>query len=195
MVEGSRSASNASYKVSIPHLIKTSLREQSVSCELKGDFMNKHLIGLVILGVVGSMLIAGCTASAAPSNQLASANIKSTAANTYAMSTAKEIAGANTWQGIHMIVAGQGQTFTLWLRSNPSTGYRWQANYDPSCVTLVNQTFQSDPHPPGKVGVGGYDFYTFMALKAGTSTIRFDNISPARQVCNSVNCTIVIIGC
>jgi predicted secreted protein len=157
--------------------------------------MNKHLIGLVILGVVGSTLIAGCTASATLSNQPANAIIKSTAANTYAMNNAKEIAGANTWQGIHLIVVAQGQTFTILLRSNPSTGYRWQANYDPSCVTLVNQTFQSDPHPPGKVGVGGFDVYTFMALKAGTTTIRFDNISPARQVCNSITGTIVIISC
>jgi len=157
--------------------------------------MNKHLIGLIILGVVGVMFIAGCTASAAPTNQVKSANTESTAANAYVISTTKEIVGANSWQGIHMIVVGQGQTFALWLRSNPSTGYRWQANYDPSSVTLVNQTFQSDPHPPGKVGVGGYDFYTFMALKAGTTTIRFDNISPVKQVCNSINCTIVIIGC
>jgi predicted secreted protein len=158
--------------------------------------MNKHLIGLVILGVVSSMLIAGCTASATPSNQPTNAIIKSTAANTYAISTAKEIAGANTSQGIHMIVvAQQGQTFTIWLRSNPSTGYRWQANYDPSYVTLVNQTFQSDPHPPGKVGVGGFDIWTFMALKAGTTTIRFDKISPAQQVCNSITGTVIIISC
>ena len=157
--------------------------------------MNKHLIGLVILGLVGSMLIAGCTASAAPSNQPASANIKSTVAGTYAMSTAKEIKSAITCKEIRMVVVGQGQTFPVWLRSNPSTGYRWQANYDPSYVTLVNQTFLSYPHPPGKVGVGGYDFFTFTALKAGTSTIRFDNVSPAQQVNNSVNCTVVIIGC
>jgi predicted secreted protein len=156
--------------------------------------MNKHLIGLVILGMVGSMLIVGCTVSAAPSNQPAGANIKSTEANTYAMSTAKEITGANTWKEIRMVVVGQGQTFPVWLRSNPSTGYRWQANYDPGYVTLVNQTFLSDPHSPGKVGVGGYDVFTFMALKAGTSTIRFDNRSPAQQVCNSINCTVFIIG-
>jgi inhibitor of cysteine peptidase len=153
--------------------------------------MNKYLIGLVSLWLVGSTFIAGYTASATPSSQTVNAANKSASATTNAVKKADEMTSANAKQETQIVVA-QGQVFTTWLRSNPSTGYRWQVNYDPNYVTLISQTFISDPHPPGKVGVGGYDLYIFTALKAGTTAIRFDNVSPAQQVVNTTLYTIII---
>jgi len=154
--------------------------------------MNKYLIGLIILGLVSPTFISGYTVSATPSSQTVSVAAKDVLATADATRTANAMTSVNAKQE-HQIVVLQGQVFAAWLRSNPSTGYRWQANYDSSYVTLVNQTFISDPHPPGKVGVGGYDLFIFTALKAGTTAIRFDNISPAQQVVNTTTCTITII--
>ncbi len=153
--------------------------------------MNKYLIGLVILGLVGSTFIAGCTASATPSSQAVNAAAKSASATTNTTRTANAMTNANAMQETQLVVA-QGQLFTIGLRSNPSTGYQWQVHYDSNYVTLISQTFISDPHPPGKVGVGGCDLCIFTALKAGTTVIRFDKISPAQQVVNTTTYTIVI---
>jgi inhibitor of cysteine peptidase len=152
--------------------------------------MNKYLIGLVILGLVGSIFVVGCT-SATPSSQTVNAAAKSASATTTATRTANAMTNANAMQETQLTVT-QGQPFTLWLRSNPSTGYQWQVHYDSNYVTLISQTFISDPHPPGKVGVGGYDLCIFTTLKEGTTAIRFDNISPAQQVVNTTTCTVVI---
>jgi predicted secreted protein len=92
----------------------------------------------------------------------------------------------------NQISVAEYQNFTIRLRSNPSTGHRWQENYDSTYVSLANKAFQSDSNPSGKVGVGGYDVYTFKALKSGTTVIRFDSISPAQQVVNCTAYTIVI---
>jgi inhibitor of cysteine peptidase len=146
--------------------------------------MNKYVIGLVILGLVGSLVVVGCT-SATPSSQTVNAAAKSASATSSATRT------ANAVQDTQLTVA-QGQLFTTWLRSNPSTGYQWQVHYDSNYITLISRTFISDPHPAGKVGVGGYDLCFFTALKAGTTAIRFDNISPAQQVVNSTTYTVII---
>jgi inhibitor of cysteine peptidase len=152
--------------------------------------MNKYLIGLVIFGLVGSIFVVGCT-SATPPSQTVNAAAKSDSATTTATRTASAMTNANAMQETQLTVA-QGQPFTIWLRSNPSTGYQWQVHYDSNYVTLISQTFISDPHHPGKVGVGGYDLCIFTALKEGTTAIRFDNISPAQQVVNTTSCTVII---
>jgi inhibitor of cysteine peptidase len=152
--------------------------------------MNKYLIGLVILGLVGSIFVVGCT-SATPSSQTVNAAAKSASATTTATRTVNAMTNANATQKTQLTVA-QDQLFAIGLRSNPSTGYQWQVHYDSNYVTLIKQTFISDPHPPGKVGVGGYDLCIFTALKEGTTAIRFDNISPARQVVNTTTYTVVI---
>ena len=136
--------------------------------------MGKNLIALIILVLMGSLFIAGCTTSTTTENKTANATTTATA------TTGSQIGVA------------QGQDFTIRLRSNPGTGYRWQESYDSTYVSLVNKTFVSDPHPSGMVGVGGYDVYPFKALKTGTTAIRFDNISPAQQVVNSTTYTIII---
>jgi inhibitor of cysteine peptidase len=136
--------------------------------------MNKNLMLLIILVLIGSLFIAGCMTSTTTENKTVNATITAT-----------------TTTGSQIGVARR-QDFTIRLRSNPSTGYRWQENYDSTYVSTVSHTFESDPHPSGMVGVGGYDVYGFKAVKTGTTTIRFDNISPAQQVVNSTTYTIVV---
>jgi predicted secreted protein len=148
--------------------------------------MSKKLIVVIILVLMGSLVIAGCTTSTTTENKTANAT---TAAN--ATKTANVTMGATTTTGNKIGIAAN-QNFTVRLRSNPSTGYRWQENYDHTYVSLVNKTFVSDPHPLGMVGVGGYDVYTFKALKIGTTVIRFDDFCPAHTLVNSTTYTIVI---
>jgi len=157
---------------------------------VKGEFMNKYVIGLVVIGLVGSIFIVGCT-SATPSSQTVNAAAKSASVTTTATRPASAMTSANAMQDPQLTVA-PGQLFITWLYSNPSTGYQWQVHYDANYVTLLSQTFVSDPHPPGKVGVGGHDLCIFTALQAGTTAIRFDYISPTQQVVNTTTYTVII---
>ena len=148
--------------------------------------MSKNLIVLIILVLMGSLVIAGCTTSTTTENKTTNATTTATATK-----TANVTMGATAATGNKIGVA-EYQNFTIRLRSNPGTGYRWQESYDSTYVSLVNKTFVSDPHPSGMVGVGGYDVYTFKALKIGTTAIRFDDFCPAHTLVNSTTYTIVI---
>jgi inhibitor of cysteine peptidase len=153
---------------------------------LRREIMSKKLIVLIILVLVGSLVIAGCTTSTTTENKTANATRTANATKTASVTTSAAVATGNK------IGVADYQNFTIRLRSNPSTGYRWQESYDPTYVSLVSKTFISDPLPSGAVGVGGYDVYTFKALKMGTTTIRFDNFCPAHQLINSATYTIII---
>jgi predicted secreted protein len=164
----------------ISHLRQYIYKNKERIVRLRRDIMSKNLIILIILVLMGSLLIAGCMTSTNTENKTANAT-----------TSANVTTGANVMTGSQIGVA-EYQDFTIRLRSNPSTGHRWQENYDSTYVSPVSKTFQSDPNPSGMVGVGGYDVYAFKALKSGTTVIRFDNISPAQQVVNCTTYTIVI---
>ena len=74
-----------------------------------------------------------------------------------------------------------GDSFTVTLCSNPTTGFQWeQARInDQTVLEEVDRTFvspQSEPPPPP--GTPGQDIWTFQALKKGTSTISMDYSRP-----------------
>jgi inhibitor of cysteine peptidase len=72
------------------------------------------------------------------------------------------------------ISAGVGETITVTLFSNATTGYKWEANAkisDPQVLQQVDQKYVAPGNTDGKVGVGGSEVWSFKALKAGTSTI------------------------
>jgi sulfatase modifying factor 1 len=72
-----------------------------------------------------------------------------------------------------------GEEFTVELASNPSTGYSWVlAGSLPSWLILVNDEYIPDPVPPGYVGGGGTEYWTFRATAAGTATLTFDYKHP-----------------
>ena len=70
-----------------------------------------------------------------------------------------------------------GETFTISLSSNPTTGYSWMLTkpLDKNHLELVSNTYVSDKHPVGMVGVGGTETWTFKALKAGKAQIDMAN--------------------
>lgn len=67
-----------------------------------------------------------------------------------------------------------GDTFTVSLCSNPSTGYSWsdEIAFDADVVRLVDRTFEegADASPP-IVGAPGREQLTFEAIGTGTTTI------------------------
>lgn len=67
-----------------------------------------------------------------------------------------------------------GDTFTVSLCSNPSTGYSWSEDvaFDPAVITLVDRTFkEGDDASPPVVGAPGREQLTFEAVAAGTTTV------------------------
>jgi inhibitor of cysteine peptidase len=80
------------------------------------------------------------------------------------------------------VTAVQGQNFTITLRSNPSTGYHWEPQFDSTALSLTDSVFISDPNPHNLVGVPGSQIFTFQGLAKGTTTITFNNVSPAQII-------------
>jgi inhibitor of cysteine peptidase len=80
----------------------------------------------------------------------------------------------------HEVNVDLGDQFSISLDSNPSTGYTWDALYDPEYLKLMSEVYVPDESgsDPPVVGVGGNEVFTFEALKTGQSTINF-NYHPA----------------
>jgi len=75
-----------------------------------------------------------------------------------------------------------GDSFTVTLCSNPSTGFLWSESAQISDQTVLQQTDhklvtpESEPPPPP--GTPGQEVWTFKALKKGTSTISMEYSQP-----------------
>ena len=69
----------------------------------------------------------------------------------------------------------EGKTVTVCLSSNPSTGYGWQTELEGGSVILTSSRYE-EKETPGNVaiaGAGGYEYFTFTAVKAGEATVTF----------------------
>lgn len=75
-----------------------------------------------------------------------------------------------------------GNTVTLMLDGNPTTGYRWTASYNEEMVALVGKDYQTDTRSGNLVGQGGHDYWRFKALKAGTTEIKMTYARPWESV-------------
>lgn len=71
-----------------------------------------------------------------------------------------------------------GQTFNVPLSSNPSTGYQWTITNQPQFISLADEKYVPDPHPPGMVGVGGTQVFTFVANYTGDGILSFVYSTP-----------------
>jgi len=68
------------------------------------------------------------------------------------------------------IAARVDKPFTIMLKSNPSTGYKWLANFDREFLKLQSSTFENPPAPrPGKPGK---QVFTFVPLREGETRIK-----------------------
>ena len=63
-----------------------------------------------------------------------------------------------------------GQSYTVVLDSNPTTGYSWKATYDGSKLELVAQEFTP---ASTALGAAGQEHIEFKALAKGTSEVNF----------------------
>jgi len=127
-----------------------------------------------------TVVMAGCTSSVTSNN---TSTVSTQTSENVSMTTT-----TNATNETHRepITAVQGQNFTITLRSNPSTGYHWEPQFDSTALSLTDSVFVSDPNPHNLVGVPGSQVFTFQGLAKGTTTITFNNISPAQSVTEQV---------
>jgi predicted secreted protein len=105
------------------------------------------VIAVLVLVMIASLSIAGCTSST-NSNQTAS--------------SAPQAASTTATTGKQIVVA-QGQQFSITLPQNQTTGSIWVPTYNASAISQKSGS-----------GSGGTEVFTFQALKAGTTIIMFD---------------------
>jgi predicted secreted protein len=78
------------------------------------------------------------------------------------------------------VQVGIGNTITVTLCSNPTTGFQWSETAEISTSGILEQV-NHEFVPPEQTGVtGGYgqEVWTFKALKQGTSTISIEYSRP-----------------
>jgi len=72
-------------------------------------------------------------------------------------------------------VSISGETLTIELEENPTTGFSWSYSLsDKDVIHLVEDGYTADSDDPNVVGGGGIHEYKFEGLKAGEATIIFD---------------------
>jgi inhibitor of cysteine peptidase len=66
-----------------------------------------------------------------------------------------------------------GETFSIDLSSNPSTGYQWNLGHklDKNVLKFSDKKYTEDSHPNGMVGVGGTETWKFTGVKKGIGYI------------------------
>lgn len=67
------------------------------------------------------------------------------------------------------IVIGKGDTFKISLKSNPTTGYQWNADFDETLIQLVDTSYKADE--PQLMGSGGPEIFEFKVIGSNSDTI------------------------
>jgi len=72
----------------------------------------------------------------------------------------------------------EDEEFTITLQANATTGYSWIAEVDDDYIELVSKEYEADEEEDedeneDKVGEGGAEVFTFLALKTGETKITF----------------------
>ena len=62
-----------------------------------------------------------------------------------------------------------GETITISLISNPTTGFMWQPEFDSEMLELVNRDYVSDSTKPGSPGM---ETFEFLMLKQGEARVK-----------------------
>ena len=101
-----------------------------------------------------AVLLAGCAAAANPPAPTPTPT-PTTEPSTY----------SNSAQPITVPV---GVKFTISVRSNPSTGYSWEAGFDQSLLKLVKRYTPSDS---GLIGASGVENFEFEGMRPGNTSI------------------------
>ncbi|MCI4337787.1 MAG: protease inhibitor I42 family protein [Thermoplasmata archaeon] len=64
----------------------------------------------------------------------------------------------------------RGERVVLDLDSNPTTGYRWEAEFDPALLRLAEHRYVPGADRPG---AGGRQHFEFEGLAVGAGALRF----------------------
>jgi predicted secreted protein len=73
---------------------------------------------------------------------------------------------------MELIRARQNEPFTIALDSNPTTGYKWYADYDYHLLSLEDEKFEKEPSEAlAALGAGGRSVFTFKPLEPGRTTV------------------------
>lgn len=72
-----------------------------------------------------------------------------------------------------------GDSVTIQLPINPSTGYTWVASYPMGYVQISDDILETESD--GAVGVGTHEQWVFSADTAGTATVTFDLFPPGSK--------------
>lgn len=72
--------------------------------------------------------------------------------------------------GVRRLVVRRGGRFVLELESNPTTGYRWEPEFDPELLRLAGHRYEPGADRPG---AGGRQRFEFEGVKLGRGTLRF----------------------
>ncbi len=79
------------------------------------------------------------------------------------------------------ITAKKGDTFKITLKSNPTTGYQWNADFDETVIQLVDSSYKADE--PQLMGSGGIEIFEFKVIGSNADTnIKFSYTRPWESV-------------
>jgi inhibitor of cysteine peptidase len=123
-------------------------------------------IALIIL-VFAAVIIAGCTGQIGQKPTEQESNMQDNA-QTMTENVREENMTQSlpqTQNGTHEIL-NLGDTITIYLKENPTTGYQWNATVTPG-LTIENDTYVADPKGPGIVGSGGMHYWLIRGTEAG----------------------------
>jgi predicted secreted protein len=70
---------------------------------------------------------------------------------------------------LELIRARLNEPFTIELNSNPTTGYKWYADYDYHLLNLDEEKYEKEASE--RIGAGGRSIFTFKPLKPGKTAI------------------------
>ena len=65
-----------------------------------------------------------------------------------------------------------GDQFIIKLEGNATTGFQWTNIFDDAYLKQIKSEYVVDQAKPGMVGVGGNQYFTFQALKAGSTEVK-----------------------
>lgn len=130
----------------------------------------KHKILFTAVAVVVTALFTACSKDDAPKKT--DAPVK-----TNTVEKAINIDAESNSKTIHVL---PGKTICIKLNANHTTGYSWSlAAVDKSILEVGEEgEYESDPHPEGMVGVGGYEVWSFKAIATGETEISLVYVRP-----------------